>query len=295
MAMTSDTRRVISRLARFILLTPDAAGLAAFYAKAFGCKPQSGRQVSAARLTELGIDGDAVATSLELGHQTIELIQCAWPGRSIPAEASSCDLAFQHFAIVVSDMGEAYRRLCNLTTWHAISVSGPQRLPDSAGGVTAFKFRDPDGHPLELVAFPRDQMPMHWRQTPEYGGFVGIDHSAISVSDAVASVAFYEALGLCVTSRSFNQGSEQARLDKVYAPQVDVISLAPKQATPHLELLAYRGVRRARSEIPGANDVAATRLVFETDDSQTASVCLIDPDGHRIVIEPRSPTRATGG
>ena len=32
-----------------------------------------------------------------------------------------------------------------------ISRNGPEALP---GGVVAFKFRGPDGHPLELIQFP---------------------------------------------------------------------------------------------------------------------------------------------
>ena len=33
----------------------------------------------------------------------------------------------------------------------------PQRLPDwnaTAGGIKAFYFKDPDGHPLEILQFP---------------------------------------------------------------------------------------------------------------------------------------------
>jgi hypothetical protein len=33
----------------------------------------------------------------------------------------------------------------------------PQRLPDwnkAAGGIKAFYFKDPDGHPLEILQFP---------------------------------------------------------------------------------------------------------------------------------------------
>ena len=35
-----------------------------------------------------------------------------------------------------------------------ISREGPVTLPRSAGGVTAVKFRDPEGHPLEFLQFP---------------------------------------------------------------------------------------------------------------------------------------------
>ena len=45
--------------------------------------------------------------------------------------------------------------------------------------------------------------------------FLGIDHSAIAVSDSARSIAFYEALGLRVAARALNSGHEQARLDGV--------------------------------------------------------------------------------
>lgn len=41
------------------------------------------------------------------------------------------------------------------------------RLPESSGGVTAFKFRDPDGHPLELLAFPDGKVPSRWGAQPD--------------------------------------------------------------------------------------------------------------------------------
>ena len=32
--------------------------------------------------------------------------------------------------------------------------------------IVLFKFRDPEGHPLELLAFPRDSVPACWRHVP---------------------------------------------------------------------------------------------------------------------------------
>ena len=40
-----------------------------------------------------------------------------------------------------------------------ISPDGRVRLPDNSGGVTAYKFRDHDGHPLELLEFPQGRIP----------------------------------------------------------------------------------------------------------------------------------------
>ena len=134
-------------------------------------------------------------------------------------------------------------------------------------------------------------MPAHWCEKPAYGCCIGINHSAVSVSDAAASIAYYQAFGLAVGSRALHKGAEQGRLDDIPDPQVDVIALDPQHATPHLELLAYRDISRRLLNVPGANDVAATRLIFETDDDRVIPRGLIDPDGHRIMTEPRSCLR----
>ena len=63
---------------------------------------------------------------------------------------------FQHMAIVVNDMTDAYQLVMANPRFRPVSRDGPVRLPDNSGGVTAFKFRDHDGHPLELLAFRRE-------------------------------------------------------------------------------------------------------------------------------------------
>ncbi|MGB8684208.1 MAG: hypothetical protein WCD12_15080, partial [Candidatus Binatus sp.] len=60
--------------------------------------------------------------------------------------------------------------------------------------VTALKFRDPEGHPLELIAFPPDDTPAKWQRSST-AECLGIDHSAISVAVTERSVKFYERLG----------------------------------------------------------------------------------------------------
>ena len=76
----------------------------------------------------------------------------------MPADSRSNDRWFQHVAIIVRDMDAAYARLREHRVRHA--STGPQRLPDwnpNAGGIQAFYFKDPDGHPLEILAFPAGQ------------------------------------------------------------------------------------------------------------------------------------------
>jgi len=269
----------VERLARFALVTPDAAGLSRFYQRALGFRPEPDFAPS---------DQGAHSITLALGHEIVELLQFDRPGRLYPTAASASDLYFQHFAIVVADIMRAYRQLCSVDGWTAISTDGPQLLPPSSGGVTAFKFRDPDGHPLELLIFADGKWPAHWKARLQGDLFLGIDHSAISVSDTTRSIAFYEALGLRVAARSLNSGREQARLDGILAPQVEVTALAPRQATPHLELLCYRSASPDRTIALDNNDVAATRLIFAVNrgwpENPMRRQSLIDPDGHHLVM-----------
>ncbi|MGH9145288.1 MAG: VOC family protein, partial [Vicinamibacterales bacterium] len=74
---------------------------------------------------------------LRLGDETIELTEYLAPkGRAIPDDMRPNDRAFQHVAIIVSDMDQAYARLRQFRVEHA--STGPQRLPDwnpNAGGI----------------------------------------------------------------------------------------------------------------------------------------------------------------
>lgn len=281
----------LCRLLHCVLVSHDAARLATFYEQALGCRPVArAHRAGAAFTTAMGVAGGALSITLELGAQRIELLQFALPGRPYPAGTLASDLLFQHCAVVVRDMPEAFHRLSAVGGWTAISRHGPQRLPVSSGGVTAFKFRDPEGHPLELLAFPAAGLPAHWRQASDNDPCLGIDHTAISVADGAASVAFYQALGLRVAGASTNAGAEQASLDGLPGPQVEVTALAAEQATPHLELLCYR---RTQPGVPAdvrPSDIAATRLLWQarsvpgTRSRAGDPQALVDPDGHRLLL-----------
>jgi catechol 2,3-dioxygenase-like lactoylglutathione lyase family enzyme len=281
----------IYRIAQFSLTTGAADRLADFYERALGLR-QIGleRRVGAAFETAMGVAGGASGLVLELGEQEVELLEFATRGRPYPQHATSSDVTFQHLAIVVADMRAAYERLLSVAGWSAITEGGPQRLPDASGGVTAFKFRDPDGHPLELLAFAEGKSPPSWRDNGGPGPCLGIDHSAISVTDTARSTAFYETLGFTVSACSHNQGPEQSRLDGLAAPDVEVTALSPKQATPHIELLCYRSSARAESVRLRNNDIAASRLVLEAAGLPRTGAgavrrSLFDPDGHHLLID----------
>jgi catechol 2,3-dioxygenase-like lactoylglutathione lyase family enzyme len=277
----------IAGLARFVLVTANAGSLASFYGRALGFRPIAAAHLADARAEGFDVDGGAMRVTLSLGRETVDLVQFDRPGKPYPKELSSSDLIFQHFAIVAADMDAAYRRLSAAGDWRAISSDGPQRLPESSGGVTAFKFRDPEGHPLELLSFPAGKAPPRWRVDATDEPCLGIDHSAISVADAKRSIAFYEGLGLAVSARSLNRGPEQEALDGASEHPVEVIALAPPRAAPHVELLCYRTGAGERNAGVNSNDIAATRLVFESGEQSAphaAPFSLTDPDGHRLLI-----------
>src|SRR5262249_4938472 len=129
---------------------------------------------------------------LRLGQEFLQLTQYLAPaGRPAPVDSRSNDRWFQHVAIIVRDMDSAYARLRRFKAQHA--STGPQLLPKTippAAGIRAFYFRDPDGHPLEILQFPPDKGDPKWH-TPTDRLFLGIDHTAIVVADTRASLAFY--------------------------------------------------------------------------------------------------------
>lgn len=255
------------RIAAIRLLCPDPAATASFYAAAFGCSHES-------------FGPDIV---LAFGRERIELAATvAEPGRP----AASNETAFQHCAIIVSDMAAAIAHLATVPGWSAISRAGPESLPAASGSVTAFKFRDPDGHPLELLWFPPDVVPAVWRDRE--GLFLGIDHTAITVVDTARSVAFYAGLGFTVSGRGVNLGAEQARMDDLDEPVVDITGLTlPGGGLPRFELLSYREPGTL-PRLLREDDVLATRIVLgPASGSQIMSAAAdehSDPDGHRIRV-----------
>jgi len=267
---------VLSAIAGFRLVTADLGRLAKFYLDVLGFAAEEPEQaIGTDEIALLGLRGSGRRRTLRLGAQPVALEQFEPPGRPYPADADAASLAFQHLALVVTDMAGAYRRVRDAA---AISQGGPQHLPASSGGVQAYKFRDPDGHPLELLQFPDDARPAAWQGRSALAGQIGlgIDHSAISVADADASATFYGALGLAPGKRTRNHGPEQQRLDDLRDVQVTVAPMQPAAATPHLELLDYR-VRRGAAPAPmQADDVAATRIVWRG----TRAALLRDPDSH---------------
>ena len=240
-------RRQARRIVRVSRVVADLAVAEAFYRDALGFRTVGSGPGDPAETALLGLPGATTEqVVMHLGAQEVALVRFDPPGAPCPADSRSDDLWFQHLAIVTDDMGAAWARLSS-QPFRAISQGGPQILPPSDGRVTAFKFRDPDGHPLELIRFPPGQGRPVWQRPapdPTIGPTLGIDHSALAVAATPRSLRFYRRLGFRVAARSDNAGPAQSRLDGLPRAHATVTGLRlPHDDGPGLELLAY--VRRA--------------------------------------------------
>ena len=253
---------------------------------------------------------------MRLGDEFIELTEYLAPkGRPIPVDSRSNDRWFQHVAIIVSDLDKAYAWLRQNKVEHA--SSGPQRLPDwnkNAAGISAFYFKDPDGHPVEVLQFPPDKGLSKWHQATDKL-FLGIDHTAIVVGNTDASLKFYrDVLGMHVAGESENYGTEQEHLNNVFGAHLRITALRGTSG-PGIELLDYLAPRNGRPfpEDEHANDLVHRQTVLITRSADhaarelslakanfvssglianqnrdlgfKAAFVVRDPDGHPIEIE----------
>jgi len=253
---------------------------------------------------------------LRLGDETIELTEYLAPkGRPMPADTRPNDRAFQHAAIIVSDIDAAYQRLRQYNVEHA--STGPQRLPDwnrNAGGISAFYFRDPDRHFLEILQFPSDKGLEKWHQHDQL--FLGIDHTAIVVADTDRSLKLYrDAFQMKVVGESENYDTEQEHLNNVFGARLRITAIRADEG-PGIELLEYLAPGDGRpAPDMRANDVAhwQTTLIADTPAcvndllrqrifslvspnlvslpaetlSIRAGILLRDPDGHGLRVASR--------
>lgn len=254
--------------------------------------------------------------TLKLGEERITLTEhLGKKGLPIPPDSRSHDRWFQHIAIVVSDMDKAYARLLAHKVAHVSTA--PQTLPEwnkDAGGIKAFYFRDPEDHVLEVIWFPAGKGNPKWqpagRADQEIGApiFLGIDHTAIVVSDTDKSLAFYrDQLGFKVAGGAHNYGTEQERLNQVFGARLRITALKAERG-PGIEFLEYIAPPGGR-DLPAdakANDLVFWNTQLVVDDlPQEASVMrqhggrfvskpgtnpqaqiIRDPDGHALQLNP---------
>src|SRR2546426_3612969 len=289
-----------------------------FYSKVLTFEKVSDTEVAGENYEHLeGVFGLRMrVVRMRLGDEFIELTEYLAPkGRPIPVDSRSNDRWFQHIAIIVSDMQKAYAQLRQAKVEHA--SSGPQRFPDwnkNAAGISAFYFKDPDEHPVEILQFPPDKGAAKWHRT-DSKLFLGIDHTAIVVWDTDASLKFYrDLLGMRVAGESENYGTEQEHLNNVFGAHLRITALRGNSG-PGIELLEYLAPRDGRP-FPAhehANDVVHRHTILLTPDAgatahqlQVSKVNFVssgvvanqneqlgfrkaflarDPDGHAIEVE----------
>jgi catechol 2,3-dioxygenase-like lactoylglutathione lyase family enzyme len=250
-----------------------------FFSKVLGFEKIGEVEVYGAEYEKLqGVFGLRMRVArLKLGDEAIELTQYLAPeGRPIPADWRSNDHWFQHIAIVVSDMDEAYRHLRKHKVRHA--STGPQTIPASnnaAAGIRAFYFKDPDGHNLELISFPAGKGDPRWQQRTDKL-FLGIDHTAIVVANTQNSLKYYrDLLGLKFAGESINHGTEQEHLNNVAGARLRISGLRAAGG-PGVEFLEYLTPRdgRAAPKDTRANDLWHWQTTLTTDSVAKAALKL---------------------
>src|SRR6266704_584721 len=222
---------------------------------------------------------------MQLGNEYLDLTQyLAPPGRPIPVDSRSNDLWFQHIAIVVRDMDQAFDKLRALKVLFV--STGPQTLPPSikaAAGIKAFYFRDPDQHNLELIYFPPGKGDPRWQEKTD-NLFLGIDHTAIGIANTEVSLHFYrDLLGLRKAGESENFGTEQEHLNQVFGAHLQITGMRAASG-PGIEFLEYLTPRdgRVRPADVRANDVVHWQTMITTDDLDLMAKKLRDAYVHFV-------------
>jgi catechol 2,3-dioxygenase-like lactoylglutathione lyase family enzyme len=300
---TADTRALA--VAMVGMTVGDMDRSVEFYTRVLDFRKVSDDETGGASYDSLqGLTGTRLrVVRLALGDEHLQLTQYLSPvGRPAPADARSNDRWFQHVAIIVSDMDSAYARLRRFKVTEV--SAGPQLLPKTipnAAGIRAFYFRDPDGHPLEVLQFPPDKGDPRWHERTGRL-FLGIDHTAIVVRNTRRSLSFYAgALGLRIAGESMNFGTEQEHLNNVPGARLHITGL--RAATgPGIEFLEYLkpGDGRPYPDDERPNDLVHWQTTIVVPDLASAArtirqggfrvvsrgvgtaVIIRDPDGHAI-------------
>jgi catechol 2,3-dioxygenase-like lactoylglutathione lyase family enzyme len=288
-----------------------------FYTEVLGFKKVSDAEYKGESFEKLqGVFGlNMRVVRLQLGDEFIELTDyLTTGGRSIPENAKSNDLFFQHIAIVVSDMDKAFQQVKKYNVEYVSTA--PQTLPKSipaAEGIKAFYFHDPDNHNLELIYFPKGKGQDKW-QHRNGKVFLGIDHTAIGVSSTENSHHFYmNLLGIERKGDSWNKGIEQEHLNNVEGASLHITGYRA-EAGPGVEFLQYinPGPGKAYPKDSRSDDLWHWQTALIVDDAEalfiklkaantffvskelvyqqvngvhSKSFIVRDPDGHALMIK----------
>ena len=307
----------VNKVAAIGITVKDMNRAEKFYEEVLGFKKIADQEYSGAAYEKLeGIFGlHSRVVKLQLGDEFIELTDYLTAGgRSIPEDQKSNDLFFQHIAIVVSDMDKAF---VQLKKYNVEFVStAPQTLPITnvaAAGIKAFYFHDADNHNLELIWFPKGKGNPKW-QNSNNKIFLGIDHTAIGVSNTENSQKFYmDILGIERKGDSWNFGTEQEHLNNVEGASLHITGFRAAEG-PGVEFLQYLkpGPGKMYPADTRADDIWFWQTTLFTNDAaslynklkasnyafvskelvlnnengvNTKSFIVKDPDGHAMLIK----------
>lgn len=294
-------------------LVPDLQKAVNFFCNCLNCKEVWRTDQLGDIFSKLYQLPDAKMTLVNLSfHQETIYVVCfdSTHIKEYPFGISGNDLVFQHIAIVVSDMDRALEKLKK----HRIEniSSQPQTIPEwneAAAGIQAFYFRSPTGYPMELISFPKGKGQGRWQEKTDL--FLGIDHTAITVSDTAHSLAFYQdILGLKVVGETVNSGKTQEKLSGVEGARVKITTLhSQSQEGIGLEFLHYLSpeIKKSSFEQIAEHEQLRIHLVLEVEnfnevkkvldskqilaegtiefDQKTHKTVVIeDPDHHRILL-----------
>ena len=251
----------------------------------------------------IGIPGAIInKASLRIGEEFLELWEFEQvPTQKndkiepipIPEDSQSNDLWFQHICIVVSNLNDAFNKGASNATQISRSLVTLPESNKEAANIEAVKIKDSVGHPLELLKFPQDKGSQRWHKANSKL-FMGIDHTAIGVSDTQKSIYFYnELLGMEIAGNGINCGKEQDQLDGLINTKVVITNLRANTNGMGIELLDYQLPSPNRRERlnPKPTDLSEWRTMILVEDikithEKLKEICSPESIGPIVSIPP---------
>jgi catechol 2,3-dioxygenase-like lactoylglutathione lyase family enzyme len=299
-----------------VVMTADIDRSVKFYTNVLTFEKQIEVERSGPEIDELyGVPNARIrAVELKLGNECIEPLQfIGTAGAPVRPDSASIDLSFQHVAIIVSDMERAYAVPRQNNVAHISPY--PQRLPDwirmplvSRSSISAISM----GTPWRFCNFLRARALQKW-QISNGKLFLGIDHTAIAVSNTNALEFYRNLLGLQVAGESENYGFEQEHLNNVFSAHLRITSLrgpsgmgvefleyiTPSDGQPapangcatdisHYEtVLLVDSIAEVNASSAGAKNpplsvkqIAGSEVLFHASQAEL----IRDPDGHPLLL-----------
>jgi catechol 2,3-dioxygenase-like lactoylglutathione lyase family enzyme len=170
----------------------------------------------------------------------------------------------------------------------------------AAAGIQAFYFQDPDQHNLEVIYFPPGKGQQRWQEKTDKL-LLGLDHTAIAVSNTETSLHFYgDLLGLRKAGESENYGTEQEHLNQVFGAHLLTTGMRAESG-PGIEFLEYVAPRdgRPRPLDSKSSDILNWSTTLETSDVDGLAQKLRSQNIHfvssKVIVLPKGENRFSKG